>query len=236
MTTPGPNTGNPNSQVPNWAIAGGMGNLFGGLLGGGLSFHNPADAANPYLSQMGTGAYNALNPYMQSGLGALPQLSQAYGGLLNDPTAMMKKIGETYQASPGYQYNVDQATQGANRAAAAGGMVGSPAEQQELAQKISGIASQDYNNYLNQGLGLYGQGLSGMSSMADRGLNASTNYAKMLQDQLLEQAKLAYAGQANKNESQGGMFGGLGGLLGAGLSFLPGGSAISAISNMFGGK
>jgi hypothetical protein len=136
---------------------------------------------------------------------------------------MMNKIGAGYQKSPGYQFNVDEATGGANSAAAAGGMLGSPAEQQALAQRISGIASQDYGDYMNRGLSQYGMGLQGMGNMAQMGYGASSDYAKMLEDQFISQAQLQYAGQDAENKAKGGMWGGIGGLLGGAAGLALGG-------------
>ena len=221
MTAAGPNQSG-NGQNPWWNSQNvGMGSLLGGMFGNS-QWKNPADAANPYMNQIPDIYKQYLSPYTQMGQQAMPQLMQQYQQLMRDPTAMMSKIGAGYQASPGYQNNVDQATKAANQAAAAGGMVGSPQEQQELAKQVSGMANQDYYNYLNTGLGQYGQGLAGMGDMNQMGFNAANNMAGGLSSNLMNQAQLAYAGQQNKNENEGGFWGGLGGaaggLFGGGLT------------------
>jgi hypothetical protein len=209
----------------------GMGGLFGSMLGGGMTFKNPADAANPYLSQITGQVSPYFQPYIQAGQQALPQLQQQYGSLLNDPMGMMNKMGSGFQQSPGYQFQVDQATKAANNAASAGGMLGSPAEQQSLAGTVTGLANQDYYNALDHSMNLYGQGLTGMGNMAQMGYGAGRDLSSIIEDQLMSQAKLAYEGQNAKNQSEGGMFGGLGGLLGGAASLIPGGGALS---KMFG--
>jgi len=198
----------------------GMGGLFGSMLGGGLFSKNPADAANPYLEQIYGKVSPYFDPYIQVGQKALPELQKQYGNLINDPTAMMKQIGGGYQASPGYQWNVDQATKAANNAAAAGGMLGSPAEQQQLAQTVTGLANQDYYNYMDRGLQQYGMGLGGLGNMTQMGYGAGRDLSSILNDQLMSQAQLAYAGQANQNQAQGGLWGALGSAAGAALPFL----------------
>jgi hypothetical protein len=197
----------------------GIGGLLGGLFGGG-NYKNPADAAVPYLNQIRGSMAQYYDPYINAGQQAMGTLMPQYQNLINNPTGVMNAIGKTYQASPGYQYNVDQATKASNQAAAAGGMVGSPAQQQSLAQNISGMANQDYNQYLQTALGQYGQGLQGMGGINQLGYGASSNMADNLAQALMTQAQLSYAGQNNANQQGGGGGGGFGSLLGAGASLL----------------
>ncbi len=196
----------------NAAGGAGIGGALGSLFGGGS---NPADAAAKYLNQIPGTLKPYYDPYIGAGKTAMDTLMPQFQGLIKDPTALMNAIGQTYKASPGYQYNVDQATNAANQAAAAGGMVGSPAEQEELAKRISGIASQDYNNYLQTGLGQYGMGLQGMQGINQMGFNASTGLAENLANALMSQANLSYAGQANQNQMAGNKSSGFGSALGA---------------------
>lgn len=212
----------------------GAGGLFGSMLGGGMSFQNPSDAANPYLDQITGKVSPYFQPYINAGQQALPQLQQQYGQMISDPTAMMRQIGSGYQASPGYQWQVDQATKAANQAGAAGGMLGSPQEQQQLAGTVGNLANQDYYNYLNQGLGQYNQGLSGMGNMAQLGYGAGKDLSSIINDQMTNQAQLAYAGQNSANQSKGGMFGGMGGLLGGAAGFAFGGPAGAAAGSLLG--
>lgn len=154
-----------------------------------------------------------LDPYTQAGQDALPELQQQFMQLLQDPTAMMKQIGAGFQASPGYQYNVDQATQAAMQSGAASGMAGSPAVQEALAKNISGLASQDYNQYMQQALGQYGMGLQGEGSLASMGLQAGSAATQALMQGLMAQMQQ----QAAEKASSQGL---LGGLAGAGTSLL----------------
>lgn len=210
--------GKGNSWMGKASQGAGIGSSLGSLFGMGQG-KNPADAANPYYNQIPDILKQYMSPYVNMGQQAMPQLMEQYQKLLQDPTAMMNQIGSGYQQSPGYQFNVDQATNYANHAAAAGGMQGSPQEQQQLAQTVSGIANQDYYNYLNQGLGQYNQGLAGMGSMNQMGFNAASGLSGDLARSLMNQGNLAYAGQNNQNQSQGGFWGSLGGLAGAAYPF-----------------
>jgi len=190
-------------------IGGGLGSLFGGM-----DFTNPSDAAMPYLDQIKGTMSPYYQPYIGAGQQSLGTLMGQYGNLVNDPTAIMSAIGGKFHTDPGYQFNVNEMTRGANQAAAAGGMVGSPQEQAELAQRIGGYADQNYQNFLNTGLGMYKTGLSGLGDINQMGYNASNELAQSLANALMMKSKLAYSGQEAENESSGGMLGGLGGMIG----------------------
>jgi len=179
---------------------------------------NPANAAQPYLNKIPGTISPMYQPFINAGQWALPQMQQQYGSMVNDPGSLMAKFGAGYQQSPGYQFNVNEATRGANQASAAGGMLGSPAEQQELSGRISGLASQDYNQYLSNALGLYGQGMGGLSNLYQTGYGASNQLAGDLASNLQNQAQLAYSGQANQNQQTGNLWGNLAGMATGGWS------------------
>lgn len=185
---------------------GGGGNSFGsflsslgGLFGGG-DWTNPADAANKYLDKIPGTIKPYYDPYINAGRSALDSLMGQYGGLVNDPGAILSKLGGGFQKSPGYQFQVDQATDAANRAGAASGMLGSPAEQQQVAGAVNGLANQDYYNYLNHAENLYGTGLQGLSGINSMGYNASTSLADMLANIMGQQAQYGAQGQDLQNQ------------------------------------
>lgn len=199
----------------------------GGLLGQGLGMANdkwvnPADQASKTLGQIPGAAKNAYDPYINAGMGALPQLQDQYKSLLGDPGSALNKIGQGYQQSPGFDFQVKQALKAAGNAAAAGGMAGSPQHQYQNEEVATGLANQDYNNWLSKALGLYGQGLSGQQDLYKTGYGASSNMAQSVQDALAKQAELQYKGQdaANQHQATGGSFwNSLGNFAGAALPF-----------------
>ena len=201
------------SNMQNFARGAGMGAGIGGLLGN-MFMKNPASGAMNYLNQIPGAISPYYQPYINAGQGALGTLTDQYGQLISNPGQMMNQMGAGFQQSPGYQYNVQQSTNAANQAAAAGGMLGSPQEQQQLAQTTSGLADQDYYNYLDHVTGLYGQGLSGMSGINQMGYNASDQMAQTLASVLADQAGLSYSGQSDRNQQIGGSSAGIGALLG----------------------
>jgi len=214
----------------NWISA--FGNIAGGA--GSLFSRNPADSASydissiypmlekylsPYINN-GQIGFNNLNNYMGVGNTASNLLLDTSRKLILDPTSIMSSIGNRFQRSPGYNWQMGQSIDAANRAAAAGGMAGSPAEQQQVQTTANQLANQDFYNYLNHGLSVFGQGFSGLNNLSGLGLNAASdiygigaNSANELASNLgslgLSKANLDYAGDINKNQSDMGGWGSL---------------------------
>ena len=187
-----------------------------GLIGGRLSWQNPADSAMGYLNQIPAELQKYLSPYIGAGGNALNLLQTQGQNLLSDPNALLNQIGAGYKASPAYQYNVNQATNAANRAAAAGGMAGSPAEQQQLASNISQLSSEDFYNYVDRAMQNYNTGLGIMGGIEGQGYGASNTMANDMATNLMNQAKMQYAETQNQNQADAGFWGGITGLFGGG--------------------
>lgn len=213
-----------NSSNPFGSIFSGLSNLFLGNQLSNTNYPNAATGAMQYFNQIPSYLQQAFNPYIQQGQQAYGQLapqyqnllnqggdlSNKYNQLINNPADVYNSIGKTYQSSPGYQWQVDQATKAGNAASAAGGMAGSPQAQQNLATTVNGLANQNYQNYVGQNLGvmntglqgeqgLYGAGLQGMSHLNDLGFQGSNELGESLANMLMSQANLSYAGQNNQN-------------------------------------
>lgn len=226
--------GNSSDHNFDWKTGlGSLGQIAGGLFG--MNQANPADAAMPYLNQAQSylgaipgQAAGYMQPYMQAGQNAIGQLQPQYGQLVNDPASKMNQFGSSFQQSPGYEWMRDQALGGASNAAAAGGMAGSPQHQQFASQIANQYANQDYYNYLQHVMGLYGTGLSGFGNFANMGQQSagqlSNLMAQIAQAQAQNEqskAELAYGGQGAQNQQQGFGFGDiLGGALSLGSLFL----------------
>lgn len=189
-----------NDFLENTTAMGWMGDLF----------PNAADAGMPYLNQAGSMLPGYYQPFINAGLAQLPNLQQQYGQLTNNPGQFMNKMGQNFQQSPGYQFQTQQAMGAANRAAAAGGTLGTPMEQQNIAGTVNGLANQDYYNWMKQAMGAYGAGLQGEQGLYNTGYGASNDLASNLAAILQSQAQLAYAGQANQNQMWGGLMGAAG--------------------------
>ena len=199
-------------------IGSGLGTMAGGLAGlFGSGQKNPADAAMPYLQGIPGQTLPYYHPWMEGGQNAMNQSQGVYGQMTNDPNAYYDKIASGYKESPGYQWKLKQGMNASNNAAAAGGMAGSLQHQQQSQQMGNDIASQDFNDYLNQVLGINKTGLQGNENAMGRGFDASKGYADLLGSNAAQQAGLAFQGQAGKNsQSQSGwenLFSGAGAVL-----------------------
>lgn len=236
------------------------------LFGGGKDdYNNPADKAKPYLDQVPGEVGQYYNPYINSGRQALGQNQNEYnallGGrgdlqsilmqLLKNPGDFYNQIGQGYQESPGFQFRRDQGLNAINNAAAAGGLAGSQQHQQQAGQLAGNLAEEDYQRYLQQVLGLFGQGLQGTGSLYDRGLQgneelnrlgygASGDLAKTIYDNLQSQANLAYSGQENQNQYDQARRGSrnqlIGSGIGAGLGYAFGGPVGGALGGQAGSR
>ncbi len=198
----------------------GLGGIGGGLAGlfGGNNQNSPSDAANQYLNQIPGQTGHYFDPYINAGKNQLPGLEHEYQGLLSNPGGKFNDIGKNFQQSPGFKFALEQALGGANRAAAAGGMVGSPANMQQDMGLATNMANQDYYNYMQGATGLYGQGLQGSQGLAGMGMNAGGQQANMIAQMLAQQAANAQEEQAGKNRSQGGAWGDILGGVGKAVS------------------
>jgi hypothetical protein len=143
---------------------------------------NPADEASPYLDQIPGETRKNLQPWADYGM----SLTQNPGGRLN-------QIGQDYKQSPGFQFALQQALQGGNHAAAAGGMAGSPQHEFQNMATATGLASQDYNDWMKNALGLHNEGYQ-------QGQTASTNINDQIIQALAAKSGLAYKGAAQQNQ------------------------------------
>lgn len=219
-------------------------NLFGDLGGlfSNMFMQNPADAAMPYYNQIPGTLNNIFQPYTQAGLNAVqpftnqnPNIINEYMGqtnaLTHNPSGFMNALGSTFQQSPGYNWQKNQAMQAVNNAAVAGGMAGSPMQQQNSANVVNQLANQDYYNYLNHVMDVYNRGYGGLGNMYGIGANIAGNmynaganltgqYASDLASAMMNQGNMKYLSGVNQNQQTGGLFGSLAGLGGLAMDFL----------------
>jgi hypothetical protein len=170
-------------------------------------FHHedPSKQANKYLDQIPDKISPYYDPYSQAGQRQIPGLEEQFGNLINDPGSIYNKLGSGYQKSPGFDFAMKQALQGAGNAAAAGGMAGSPQHEQQNMELATNLANQDFNQYMQNVLGMYNTGLSGSQDIMGKGMNAGDAMAKMLAENMQNQASNAYSGAANTNRYRAGM-------------------------------
>lgn len=169
-------------------------------------YQNPADKAMPYMDQVPGTITPYYQPYVDAGTKSLSDLMNQYSSLINDPGAVMNNIGSGFQQSPGYQFQMNQGMNAVNNAAAAGGTLGTTQHENDAAKISSNLANQDYYNYLSNALDLYGNGIKGEQGTMQLGYHAGDELANSLSSNLLDEAGLAYKGQANENAYNSSMF------------------------------
>lgn len=171
-------------------LAGGLGQMFGG-------WKNPADKANPYFDKARNEIGQGYDPWIKRGT-----------DLANDPGGKLNEIGKGYHQSPGFEFALKQALQGAGHASAAGGMAGSPQHEMQNMGIATGMADQDYNQWMSNALGLHNLGYTqGQSAGIGKGQDMASLFGN--------QAQLNYEGQNAKNQHSGGMWGSLLGGIGS---------------------
>lgn len=238
----GQQPGNPNSDamaqiMRMFGIGGGLGTAAGGLFSMLHPGKNPATAANNTIGQIPGQIKPYYQGYADSGKTALNNLQGENTSLLNG--TKQDQLGAGYKESPGYKYALQQALQAGNNAQAAGGMSGTPQHQELNMDAASGLASRDYNDYMQRQLGLYGQGYGGTENLNTQGYNANKELADTNANVLGQQGAYNFMGQQGKNQSQqqgmGNIFSGLG-MAGASALGGPGGAGVMALlSHLFGG-
>ena len=140
-------------------------------------------------------------PYRQAGVNALNTLSQA---------PQYAQFDYNLQADPGYNFAVNEATRGVNRAAAGQGQFNSGNRLAALADRITGMASQYANDafnrqqssyltnyganqdYLNRQASIAGLGQTGVSQAVSAGNNMVSNNANALLNNANVQGNAAY--------------------------------------------
>ncbi|MES2218971.1 MAG: hypothetical protein V4501_11235 [Pseudomonadota bacterium] len=180
----------------------------------------PASAAMPYIQQIPGAVSPFYNPYIQSGLSANKQLSQAGNQMMTDPAGMYNSVASGYQTSPYAQNQITQETRAMNNSAAAGGFVGTPYNQAQVGQMAQGITSKDENEYMNSVMGLYHMGLLDDQDLDNLGFQASGRMADVTGNTLNTEGGLAFANQSEQNQMSRNRMGNILGLGGMGLSFL----------------
>lgn len=116
-----------------------------------------------------SGAIDRFNPYARTGGDAFNLLASSYG--VNGAGGNQAAVN-AFQASPGYQWNVDQAADTATRHAAAAGIAGSGNTIAAISDRAGQMANQEYGNWRAglQGLGQTGFAATGTQAGLQSGM------------------------------------------------------------------
>ena len=205
-----------------------MGDLFGlggdpskvGDIGAG-GFEQGEQTSRAFLQK----ALAGLGPFQKTG----GQAFQSEFGQLQqeaDPTAFVNNILSQFQQSPAQKFAQQQGIQASRNQLEAAGLGGSGAGAQALQQQGSDIAGQQQQQFLQNVLGVRQQTLGGLGQLGGMGLQSALAGGQFNmqtgEDIASEQARAAQARAAAEQASQQQQSGGIGSLIGGGISLLGG--------------
>lgn len=173
------------SDVLPWLAKGGfIGSGLQDLFGGGDDEYKGTDP-DEYLSQIPDVLKKYFAPYQKMAL---------------DPTGELATLGAGYKESPGYEFELGQALKSGTQAAAAGGMAGSPMQQQMAQQTATGLAGQDYYKYLEDAMRTLMGGAQGYGQLGE---NLASNLMSRSQLAQLREEEAERARQQRESDVWG---------------------------------
>lgn len=173
--------------------------------------------ANKYLNQIPGVGHGAYDDYINQGKDASGRTKRQYESLMNDPTAFINKLMESYKPSEGYQFQKEQLTKDLGNTAAAGGVAGTPMDQMNQGQGVQKLLSGDMQQFLQNAFGAFQTGLSGEEGIAGRGYDASKGLADYLGNNLTQQGGLAFQNGREQNQKGQDLWNMFGKALGGGI-------------------
>lgn len=262
LNLPEPTFGNPriggnyNSMVP--GLSGIMQGLFGNS---GKPYSDATSAYNNTIDQRFPQLQENINPYMEAGTNAIPQVNNAlrgaegaYGNVgaslsrMSDPRAFMDSILKGYQESPGAMMEREAGNKGINNAASASGMLGSGAlyksaadynqrltarDMQQYLQNILGINKDYLSGEMGRATGLTNLGTNGYGSLAHMGEQGAASLNNLIAQIMQHQAEANREGAYGERKQEQEDEGSFWeGLFNIGKSFIPGSNLFSS----FGGR
>jgi len=170
---------------------------------------NPAAKAMPYLENLPNELSQYYDPYIQQGSNAGQYLAPQYQSMATMPAQNINDLLSQYQASPAYQYQLDESLRAAGNTAAAGGYRGDLENIKESARIAEALSGDDMYRWLGTVLGQQQSGLAGSQGLYDAGMGASFNKAGDISNIRGTQAQLAFQGQREKNAQRSALISGL---------------------------
>ncbi len=161
------------------------------LLGAGLVAGAGIYGATTASSQQAAGEQNAINTQQ----GAYGNVQNIYGTQTATGNAALGSLAgqlglngqpadySAFENSPGYTFAVNQGTQAINRQASANGSLYTPNTLAAVGQYVTGTASQNYNNYMQNLLATAGLGSQANSGVSTAALSTGANISQLQQNQ-----------------------------------------------------
>lgn len=176
----------------------GIGNIIGGVLGVGSALigasgarsagkaqASAADAAAQVQRDMFEQTREDLTPFRKTGENALAALAFELGlGVrpkFTKPFGASKDVAyRGFEATPGYAFQRAEGTRAIENSAASRGALGSGATLKDLTRFGTGIAAQEYNNFLDRITGVAGGGQNAATQTGVAGSSAAGNIGNAL--------------------------------------------------------
>ena len=138
-----------------------------------------ANQANALEKQMYEQSRADQMPWLEQGKASLSQLA----GLTKPDGELMRTYSAAdFQADPGYQFRLSEATKGADRAMAARGLTNSGTALRELSRVNQGMASDEFQNSYNRWMQQRQNQYNMLSGLADTGRVTSEQLASLGSD------------------------------------------------------
>jgi len=192
----------------------GIGNAFGGILGGLFgNSDEPYEAAGEQYQKYGDLARQTQQPFFNAGTQAIPAF-QNWLQSQSNPSQFINNLMGQYQQSPWAQYMQQQSMRAGQNYGSANGLSGSTPLMMQLQQNAGNISSEDMGKWLKNVLGIntqYGQGQQSLIQGGQSSANALTNMYGQMGENM---ANAEYGREAGREQDKGDIFGGLGSLLG----------------------
>lgn len=172
----------------------------GGSILGGLFGSSAADKASKAQASSADKALELQKATIaQARLDAAPWMDagkKALGAYMGELGMGAPGFESGFTKTPGYQFQVDEAESGAMNHLAALGMKNSGSALKALTKLRSGLASQEYGNYLGRISGLAGVGQNQVNNTNSLASNSALNQGTLMQDAGAARAS-GYVGAAN---------------------------------------
>lgn len=159
---------------------------------------NVSGAGMQYLNQIGDVGKRSYEPYVAEGEEARQSVNPVYRQMARSPVSFLQRIQQQYSPTEGYKLRERKGLEAAQNAAAAGGYVGTPYDQEQQAGIVQGLLGEDMQQFLQNVLGIQGAGLQGSENVIGRGFQSSSNLADYLGSNLGQMAQMAYGGAGSE--------------------------------------
>lgn len=190
------------------AMAGGsIGGPWGAAIGGGLGLingflNNPEDAAEKATKRGWQESQNYQKPFWQQGMDQYGDLNQARKNLMN-PAELQNQWSQSYETSPYAKRMLEMNSQQGQEAASSMGLGGSSGAIANIQQGAGDIMQKDRQQYMNDLMQKYMQGIGLGKNMYGVGAQAGANLGKEAYGHGENMANIGYAREAAPGEMLG---------------------------------